>query len=680
MQVKYVYIKKLVGIALRIILPVIIASYSSGVSAQSNATDSLKKVLQTQQTVRDEVNTLLSLGEIYENENHLDSAIVTFQKALLKATTINDKRSEATALMHLGTITSSLGNYGEAIALLFRSSNLFEKINDSEGTSEVQVLLQHTYREAGDYSNALRHALNVKEQLEKNDRKGVFVFRGIRRLPLVLAEIGETYQHMNKLDSAEYYTRKAIDEQLMFNGAIWNFPIYLLGKIQAKQGEFGEALSNYRSAIPLAIKNGVLKDTLDIYNSIAELYKNTGVLDSAIYYAKSITNKRLLNIKILLKAETTLADVYKLRHNTDSAFKYLELTSALKDSIYNTEKQKQFQSAIFNEQLRQQESAERQQELRSRIIMYALIGGLIFFLIIAVLLYRNNLQKQNAKVKIEKAFDELKATQKQLIQSEKMASLGELTAGIAHEIQNPLNFVNNFSEVNEELIDELKQELAVGNRQSAEEIAKDIKGNQQKILHHGKRADAIVKGMLQHSRSSSGTKEPTDINALADEYLRLAYHGLRAKDKSFNAKFETHLDDSIGMIEVVPQDIGRVILNLITNAFYAVSEKMKRETVDVKGDSYHVSPLPYHYEPTVTITTKKLNDKIEIQVKDNGNGIPEHIKEKIFQPFFTTKPAGQGTGLGLSMSYEIVTQVHNGQLKVETKEGEGSEFSIVLPQ
>jgi signal transduction histidine kinase/ligand-binding sensor domain-containing protein len=279
---------------------------------------------------------------------------------------------------------------------------------------------------------------------------------------------------------------------------------------------------------------------------------------------------------------------------------------------------------------------------------------------------------------IEKAYNELKQTQQQLIQSEKMASLGELTAGIAHEIQNPLNFVNNFSEVNKELADELEQEIDNGNYSGAKALAKDIKDNEEKINHHGKRADAIVKGMLQHSRSSSGQKEPTDINGLCDEYLRLSYHGLRAKDKSFNAKFETHLDPSLPKVNVVPQDIGRVVLNLINNAFYAVNEKMKREAAAVKGDSSHVSPLASQYEPTVTVTTKKLSDRIEIRVKDNGNGIPDSIKEKIFQPFFTTKPTGQGTGLGLSLSYDIV-KAHGGELQLETIVGKGSKFVISFP-
>ncbi len=277
-------------------------------------------------------------------------------------------------------------------------------------------------------------------------------------------------------------------------------------------------------------------------------------------------------------------------------------------------------------------------------------------------------QVKERTIELENSINNLKATQSQLIQSEKMASLGELTAGIAHEIQNPLNFVNNFSEVNKELLEELKAERLKPNAERQEalenELINDVISNEEKINHHGKRADAIVKGMLQHSRSSSGIKEPTDINALADEYLRLAYHGLRAKDKSFNATLITDFDDSIGMIDMIPQDMGRVILNLITNAFYVVDEKKKQ----IGGD----------YEPTVSVSTKKNNNKIEISVKDNGNGIPPKILEKIFQPFFTTKPTGQGTGLGLSLSYDIV-KAHGGELKVETKETEGTTFIILLP-
>lgn len=269
----------------------------------------------------------------------------------------------------------------------------------------------------------------------------------------------------------------------------------------------------------------------------------------------------------------------------------------------------------------------------------------------------------NQKQQLEKTVDDLKAAQLQLIQSEKMASLGELTAGIAHEIQNPLNFVNNFSEVNKELLAEMNDAIAKGDYEEAKVLALDITSNEEKITFHGKRADAIVKGMLQHSRASTGQKEATDINILCDEYLRLAYHGLRAKDKTFNAKFETDFDEQIGKINIVPQDIGRVILNMINNAFYAVSEKKKT--------------APASYEPAVKVTTRKENTFVEIRVSDNGNGIPQHVLEKIFQPFFTTKPTGQGTGLGLSLSYDIV-KAHGGDIKVETTAGEGSVFIIRL--
>jgi len=320
---------------------------------------------------------------------------------------------------------------------------------------------------------------------------------------------------------------------------------------------------------------------------------------------------------------------------------------------------------------------------------WAYFGYLILLLLIGIRIHRfqkertirkereRAQQKELAQAKeIEKAYTELKSTQSQLIQSEKMASLGELTAGIAHEIQNPLNFVNNFSEVSNELIDEMNEEIEKGDLEEVKAIAKDIKQNLEKINHHGKRADAIVKGMLQHSRSSSGQKELTDINALSDEYLRLAYHGLRAKDKSFNATMHTDFDESIGNINVFPQDIGRVILNLITNAFYAVTDKKKTllqaclPDRQAEGDSY---------KPTVSVSTKKVNGAIEICVSDNGNGIPLKVLDKIFHPFFTTKPTGEGTGLGLSLSYDIV-KTHNGELKVNTKEGEGTNFTIILPE
>jgi two-component system NtrC family sensor kinase len=274
---------------------------------------------------------------------------------------------------------------------------------------------------------------------------------------------------------------------------------------------------------------------------------------------------------------------------------------------------------------------------------------------------------------LNKLLSNLKKTQKQLIMSEKMASLGELTAGIAHEIQNPLNFVNNFSEINKEMLEELQAERlrpeAERNKQTEDEIVNNVILNEKKILHHGKRADAIVKGMLQHSRQTKGIKEPTDINALCDEYLRLSFHGLRAKDKNFNADFKMDLDESISKINIVPQDIGRALLNLFNNAFYAV-----KPPNPLKGEQY---------KPLVSVTTRRVNSpsgvEVEIIVSDNGNGISQNVIDKIFQPFFTTKPTGQGTGLGLSLAYDIITKEHNGTIKVESKEGEGSKFILKIP-
>ena len=364
----------------------------------------------------------------------------------------------------------------------------------------------------------------------------------------------------------------------------------------------------------------------------------------------------------LVKAYVGLKD-YK------PAYEYKLKSLQIKDTLDKLEGKEEIASLEMQKQIELQQAAfddeQAKTAFRNKMRLYGFIAGLAAFLVVALILLRSNRRKQKDKLKIEQAYNELKSTQQQLIQSEKMASLGELTAGIAHEIQNPLNFVNNFSEINKELADELEREIDKGNHADARTIAKEIRENEEKINHHGKRADAIVKNMLQHSRSSSGKKETTDINALAGEYLRLAYHGFRAKDKSFNADIQTNFDSSIDSVNIIPQDIGRVLLNLINNAFYAVSEKQNH---NLNG-----------YVPTVSVTTKRINGKVEIKVADNGNGISQKILDKIFQPFFTTKPTGQGTGLGLSLAYDIITKGHGGDIKVNTKENEGSEFIILLP-
>jgi C4-dicarboxylate-specific signal transduction histidine kinase len=326
----------------------------------------------------------------------------------------------------------------------------------------------------------------------------------------------------------------------------------------------------------------------------------------------------------------------------------------------------------FNEEMKKQEELTQQRRRSTTIIISSLVVTVLFISLITSIVIRHNQQRKKAytllqkqKEQTEQAYTQLKATQQQLVQKEKMASLGELIAGIAHEIQNPLNFVNNFSTVNKELVTEAKQALSGGNYPEVAAVLSDIENNEEKISHHGKRADSIVKGMLQHARASTGKKEPTDINKLAEEYLRLSFQGMRAKDKSFNAAIETHFDNTLGQVTIVPQDIGRVLLNLFNNAFYAVQEKKAK--------------LNGTYEPVVSVRTNKDSNSVQIIVKDNGTGMPQQVADKVFQPFFTTKPTGEGIGLGLSLSYDIVTKGHGGELKVESKEGEGTEFVVQLP-
>ncbi len=443
--------------------------------------------------------------------------------------------------------------------------------------------------------------------------------------------------HMNafsEADSLLQYCQKMDKTYAMASGVYSNIiqPDYYLALLRIKQKRFEEAASL------------ILMD-----------------MDRV----KVIRSNRLRGFKLL-------AEIYQQTGKAEKANQAYQAFINLKDSILSD--QEKFRTISFEteQQIKNNEIAISKLESANKLSAQSrnfTIGIAALLLVLAGSIYYRFQSKKKANEVLEKTLSELKSTQSQLIQSEKMASLGELTAGIAHEIQNPLNFVNNFSEVNTELIDELEQEVNKGNLEEVKLLAKDIKENEQKINHHGKRAADIVKGMLQHSRSSNGVKEPTDINALADEYLRLAYHGLRAKDKSFNATMKTDFDESIGNINIVPQDIGRVILNLITNAFYVVNEK---------NLSAVVTPTAVKYEPTVLVSTRKIGDNMEVSVRDNGNGIPQKILDKIFQPFFTTKPTGQGTGLGLSLSYDIV-KAHGGELKVETKEGEGSIFIIQLP-
>ena len=499
----------------------------------------------------------------------------------------------------------------------------------------------------------------------------------------VTAELGNlssAYQKKHNTDSSMYFFTKSFELALRTN--VHSFITQCVARLGSLQTDNQLKLKYYRYVLMMSQLPKDAQGRGQILLQIAKVYQQELQTDSALDYAKNAYG--LLNGKLLsrmLAPSQLLAELYTGK-NADSALKYTKTYYTIRDSLYSINKMQQAQSITFAEQQRQQELAAQKATYQTTLRLYLMAAIAIFLLVIAFVFWRNNrrnkkanLMLQNQKTQIQNTLQELRQTQTQLIQSEKMASLGELTAGIAHEIQNPLNFVNNFSDVNTELLTELNEEIDKGNYNDVKAIAKDVIENEQKINHHGKRADAIVKGMLQHSGSGSGVKELTDINKLADEYLRLSYHGLRAKYKSFNATIKTDFDISIGNINIIPQDIGRVILNLLTNAFYAVQQKQK-EVASTEMTSFEkMSSL---YEPTVTVTTKKENEKIVISVTDNGKGIPQKTVDKIFQPFFTTKPTGQGTGLGLSMSYDIVTKGHGGEIKVETQENNGSVFTITL--
>jgi signal transduction histidine kinase len=483
-----------------------------------------------------------------------------------------------------------------------------------------------------------------------------------------VSNIGNIYDLMLIPDSGLYYQQIVHDAAQKSNNRnkyIRPEIMFRMGNAYNLKGDKEKAMYFYKQGIKEATIDNDTRNLTMNNLFLAKLYDELNMPDSSMKYAYNAiqTGIAISFRKGIYDASFLLSGLFKEKNKYDSAYKYLSIANAEKDSLTGAKRFQELQRIVLDEQERQREAEAKRIANQNKQKQFALLAGLGIFLIIVFILYRNNKQKQKTNKVLETTLTNLKSTQSQLIQSEKMASLGELTAGIAHEIQNPLNFVNNFSEVNKEMIVEMKEEIDKGNYEEVKLIANNLEENEDKINHHGKRADAIVKGMLQHSRTSSAQKEMTDINALANEYLRLSYHGLRAKDKSFNADINTEFDNNIGKINIVPQDIGRVLLNLINNAFYAVNERQKEEGVG--------------YEPTVTISTLQQNGKVEIKVKDNGNGIPKNVVDKIFQPFFTTKPTGQGTGLGLSLAYDII-KAHGGDIRVQTKEGEGTEFLVAF--
>ena len=636
--------------------------------SQQKKIDSIRHQLTIAKDDSSRILMMADLSFTYNFENP-DSGLMYADKAIELAKQIHFSRGEIRGMFSKSAILETNGDMPEALELGFSGLEIAQKQNLLLETSMCLTQIGNIFYDLNDYGRAIsfyQRAVPINEAIQ--DQPGTEFWKWQTEVNL-----GTTFMLNHELDSSFAHLQKAFIETMHNNS--WH-PVFLMffGQLQFEMGKQDTGLNYLRESVKIFTNNNDPYSTSDACRIIATCFKAKNEIDSTIYYArKALFKAQTINYRTtILSASKLLAAVYDTI-DAKQALYFRKIFDTTNNILYGPDKVKSLQKTISDEQDRERKTEAERIAYQNQIKQYTLLGGLAVFVLIGFILYRNNLHKKKAntllqqqKEKVESTLSELKSTQAQLIQSEKMASLGELTAGIAHEIQNPLNFVNNFSEVNKELIEELKSQKSKLKSEEQDEILNDIAANEEKINHHGKRADAIVKGMLQHSRTSSGQKEPTDINSLCDEYLRLSYHGMRAKDKSFNAEMKTDFDETIGKINVVPQEIGRVLLNLFNNAFYAVSERLRQAQPDSQ------------FKPLVFIKTKKADNRVIITVSDNGNGIPDSIKEKIFQPFFTTKPTGQGTGLGLSLSYDII-KAHGGEIKVETKEGEGSEFAIQLP-
>jgi len=641
-------------------------------------------------------NACLELMQYY-NEVNRDSALFYIAERLAIAKRSGYKILEASVLNNLAYQQIQTGKYAEALKSIMASL----RITQDENLREINQWRVASFPQKGQerllaisssmhqFGLLMRETENLDKEIEyfKKALQIAQQVNHIDRQMISNMNAGSAYLRKGLLDSALYFGRQAdsIASLPEYKGIFRGRNLANIGDVFFKKGEYARAKEFYHFGLALSTKFNNQFNVAVTKHKIAQLCFKIKQYDSSLIYAKdNLSLVQILNngANFQLNLGTVYEDIYlayKQLNQKDSAYKYLGLTFQMKDSLYKVRiaNLSAFQNVSFEETLRLENLEKEKIQTEAKIRLYSVIAGLILVSFVGVILYRNNLQRKKSNVilktqrdeielqkkQVEAAMDQLQSTQTQLVQSEKMASLGELTAGIAHEIQNPLNFVNNFSEVSNELMDEMVSELNKGEYTEAKAIAADIQQNLEKIAHHGKRADSIVKGMLQHSRASNGQKELTDINALCDEYLRLSYHGLRAKDNSFNASFETQFDSAIAPIQVVPQEIGRVLLNLINNAFYAVNEKARRGIEN--------------YTPKVILQTKQEGGRVKISVEDNGMGIPKPIIEKIFQPFFTTKPTGQGTGLGLSLSYDIV-KAHGGELTVSVDESKSTKFTIVL--
>ena len=617
------------------------------------------------------INIAGQLGGSYRFSN-IDSSMVYLNRALKMNDKLPNKyvtfaRQKKAQLLSLrGATELEAGKLPESLQSQFEAYRIGKHLSHKSIMAVALNRIGNTYMELGDYIKANDYYVQSKNLFKAVGNTGMYYNE--------VSNIGNIYDLLKVPDSTLYYQTLVYNAHIKNPQNRYDFTIpevmFRMGNAYKLNGDTNKAMNFYKRGIAEAnIDNDIRNLTMNNL-FLAKLYNELKVPDSAMKYAhNAMQSGRVVSFrKGLYDASLLLSDLYKDKGEYNNAHKYLSVAMAEKDSLMGAARFRELQKIVLNEQERQREATAKRIALQNSQRQYVLIAGICIFLIIVFILYRNNRQNKRINKKLESTLTNLKSTQSQLIQSEKMASLGELTAGIAHEIQNPLNFVNNFRDVSIELLEEMQEELEKGDMEEANAIAADIKQNLEKIAHHGRRADGIVKGMLQHSQSSTGQKGLTDINALADEFLRLAYHGLRAKDKSFNATLVTNYSERLLQTNIISQDVGRVLLNLFNNAFYATNKKSKQPQF-----------INSSYKPTVSVTTLQKDTTIQIIIKDNGTGIPDAIKDKILQPFFTTKPTGEGTGLGLSLSYDIIVKGHGGSITINSIENEASEFTISFP-
>ena len=628
-------------------------------ASPGSAVDSLRHLLTLPQTDYDKVSLLCQVSDQLWTQN-TDSAAVYANKALVIARRIHYLQGEGEALNRLGAALRE-SNLARSLEVFQQSLHLAERTND-------QALMAQNLRSIGiiyvylrDKPQALAYyfrALKIGETLHDD-----------RRVVIELSNIGLAYDLFGPLDSAQLYQERALTMARRLHTPT-NYILYGLGNAARKRGDVARARDYYRQSIAESKKVRHLRSLNFAYVGLAQLYQQTGRPDSSIYYARLGCRAARTNgfLRGVLNASTLLVQDFKARHNPDSALKYQSMMLVMKDTLFGQEKVMRLQNLNYREQQRTREMAASQAALRGRYRTFALLAGVVALLVLALILARHGRQQERAREALERSLAELKTAQDQLVQREKMAFLGELTAGIAHELQNPLTFVKNFAEVSTDLVDEITGERREPGRDAGleGEILAGLKQNLLQISQHGQRATSIIKGMLEHSRTGTGQRQPAVINPLVDESLRLAYQGLRTNEKDFTAALTTDLDPALPSVSVVPQDISRVLINLFTNAFQAVQARRLQQP-----DS--------GYQPEVAVSTRAVPGAVEIRIRDNGIGMSEAVKARIFQPFFTTKAVGEGTGLGLSLSHDVVTTGHGGTLTVASREGEGTEFVVTLP-